>query len=260
MNDNFEHLFVGKKQMYRALRDAGKRHAKPLRNVPWVNFADDGGAIVNVWRHSLRQRGSLIYSDFARKDYRPRNRMRRAKRKELMDVLTKSDGATVRVMLLDERVPRSGLTNGCNFDTSRWLVHNLGDRFELRRGRKGNTKSSCVPVVPEAFGVLNPRKRQRVSEVIERLGYVKRATLARAQYRCEIPGCKDQDQFKRPDVHHITRLGDSGSDHTDNTVALCPACHARIHRGRRAVSVRISKMVERIRFNHLKRRSTRNLH
>jgi hypothetical protein len=258
MDDKFEHLFAGKKQMFRALRDAGKRHAKPLRNVPWVNFADDGGAIVNVWRHSLGQRGGLVYSDFARKDYRPRNRIRRAKRKELMDVLTKSDGATVRVMLLDERVPRSGLTNGCKFDTSRWLVHNLGDRFELRRGRKGKNKSSDVPVVPEAFGVLNPKKRQRVSEIIERLSYVKRATLARAQYQCEIPGCKDQDQFRRPDVHHITRLGDSGSDHTDNTVAVCPACHARIHRGKSAVSERIDRIVESIRYNRLSGQATRS--
>jgi hypothetical protein len=257
MDDEFEHLFVGKKQMYRALRDAGKKDAKPLRNVPWVNFADDGGAIINVWRHSLKKRGSLIYSDFARTDYRPRNRMRRAKRKELMHVLTKSDGATVRVMLLDERVPGSGLTNGCNFDTSRWLVQNLGDRFALRRGRKGKIKSTDVPVVPEAFGVLNPKKRQRISEIIERLRDVKRATLARAQFQCEIPGCKDQDQFKRPDVHHITRLGDSGSDHTDNTVALCPACHARIHRGRRAVSDRINSIVEGIRYKRVSRQSTR---
>jgi hypothetical protein len=252
MDDHFEHLFVGKKQMYRALQDAGKGNAKPLRNVPWVNFADDGGVIINVWRHSLRRRGRLIYSDFARKEYRPRNRIRRAKRKELMDVLTKSDGTTVRVMLLDERVPGSGLTNGCKFDTSWWLVYDLGDRFALHRGRKGKTKSTDVPVVPEAFGVLAPKMRQRVSEVIERLADVKRATLARAKYRCEIPGCKDQSQFKRPDVHHITRLGDSGSDHTDNTVALCPACHARIHRGKHAVSERVGKIVERIRSNRLR--------
>ena len=54
MDDKFAHLFVGKKQMFRTLRDAGKKDAKPLRNVPWVNFANDGGAIINVWRHELQ--------------------------------------------------------------------------------------------------------------------------------------------------------------------------------------------------------------
>jgi hypothetical protein len=252
VEDKFEHLFVGKKPMFRALRDAGKKNARPLRNVPWVNFADDGSAIVNVWRHSLRKRGSLIFSDFARKDYRPRNRYRRAKRTELMDVLLKSGGTAVRVMLLDEHVAGSGRTNGCKFDSFPWLVRDLGDRFQLLRGKNSRFKTASAPLVPEAFGVLSPRRKQWVSEAIERLGRVKRATLVRAQNRCEIPGCKDQDQFKQPDVHHITRLGDFGSDHTDNTVALCPACHARIHRGKNAVSARISKMVEKIRNDRLK--------
>jgi hypothetical protein len=46
----------------------------------------------------------------------------------------------------------------------------------------------------------------------------------RAQYRCEVPGCRDAADFRLPDVHHMTRLGEGGADHTDNTGALCPAC------------------------------------
>jgi hypothetical protein len=253
MNDEFAEMFVGKKAMFRALRDAGKRNAQPLRNVPWVNFADDGGAIVNVWRHSLRKRGNLIFSEFELKNYRPNNRSRRAKRAELMAVLDKLSGATVRVLLLDEKSRRGGLTNGCKFDSSRWLVHELRDRFELHRDRSGGATFANAPVVPRAFGVLTPNRRKLVSETIERLAAVKKATLARAKYRCEIPGCIDESDFARPDVHHITRLGDSGADHTDNTVALCPACHARIHRGKAAVARRMNAIVKKVRRAHLRR-------
>ena len=56
MDDGFAHLFVGKTRMYRALREAGMKEASPQRNVPWVNQSDNGDTIVNVWRHSLRQR------------------------------------------------------------------------------------------------------------------------------------------------------------------------------------------------------------
>ena len=235
MDDGFARLFVGKTTMYKALRNVGMKHAPPQRNVPWVNQADHGDTIVNVWRHSLRAHRGTIYSDFALKKRSTRNPVRRAKREELMRVLSGASGATVRVVLLDERKPRSGLTNGCRYDAVKWSVHDLGDRYELRRGGRGPTEYAGVPIEPGAFSVLNPKKRARVSQQIERLGRVKRATLERAGYRCEIPDCKDSHDFSSPDVHHITRLVNAGSDHTDNTVALCPACHVRIHRGVRRV-------------------------
>jgi hypothetical protein len=257
MDDGFEHLFIGKTRMYEALRKAGVKRAVPQRNVPWVNRADDGDTIINVWRHSLRERRGTIYSDFALKKRVTRNPVRRAKREELMRVLSGASGATVRVVLLDERKPNSGLTNGCKYDPVKWSVHDLGDRYELRRGGRGTTEYLDVPIEPGSFGVLNPRKQQRASQQIERLGRVKRVTLERAGYRCEIPDCKDAHQFVKPDVHHITRLGNAGADHTDNTVALCPACHARIHRGIRSVMDQMEAAVDRIRRQHLKSRSKR---
>ena len=175
-----------------------------------------------------------------------------------MHFLERAPGATVRVVLLDERKPYSGVASGCKCDTVRWSVHDLGDRYELRRGGKGKVEYVGVPVEPGAFGVLNPKKRERVSQQIERLGRVRRATLERAGYRCEIPDCKDRHQFVSPDVHHITRLGDAGSDHTDNTVALCPACHARIHRGIRKVKKLMEAAVDGVKKQHLKLSSKRH--
>ena len=244
MNDDFDDLFIGKKSMFRALRDAGIKRTQPLRNVRWVNTADDGTPIINVWRSSLGRRGSAIYSDFTDKRRRSRSPARQAKRQELLSVLNMATGP-VRVMLLDETT-HSGRTAGCKFDTLLWTVHDLGDRYELRRGRH-DARRTVVPFQPSAFGVLNAKRRTRVSEQIERLSRVRRVTLERARHRCEVPRCKDSPDFAKVDVHHITGLGDAGADHTDNTVALCPACHARVHRGTKRVSARLQAIVEQIR-------------
>jgi predicted HNH restriction endonuclease len=42
-------------------------------------------------------------------------------------------------------------------------------------------------------------------------------------------------------------LGDGGSDHTDNTVALCPACHCRVHRGTTGVKAALERKLLAIR-------------
>jgi hypothetical protein len=249
MNDKFDHLFVAKKSMFGALRDAGLRAAKPQRNVHWVNQADDGATILNVWRHTLRKSGALITSDIIFGNRAELIPSRKRKRDEVREILKEAVGATVRVILLDERVPRQGLTSGCKYDPLLWSVHGGGDRYELRRGGKGRAEYLNVPIVPAAFGVLKPKKRFRVSEQIERLVRVKRETLKRAHNKCEIANCADGRDFTTPDVHHITRLGSLGSDHTDNTVALCPACHARVHRGIMDVRVRLEAAVEEIRRN-----------
>jgi hypothetical protein len=251
-DDGFNHLFSDTKPMYEALRDAGWRTAPPQRNVRWVNHADDGVTIFNVWRHSLDKRGSRIYSAFISKSRAERSPSRKRKRDELLKVLQQANGATVRAILLDEKIPKSGRVSGSQCDPLMWSVHDTGDRFELRRGGKGSVEYRGVPIDPDAFGALKPKRRTQVSERIERLGKVQSATLERAGHKCEIPECKDWPQFVSPDVHHITRLGDSGSDHTDNTVALCPACHVRAHRGIKSVRMRLEAAVEKVRNSRLK--------
>jgi len=253
VNDEFDWLFDGKGPMFEALRKGGKRRAAALRNVPWVNWADDGDIIINVWRSSLLSRGSTIYSDFARKKRNIRNPARRAKREALMSALKHAKGKSVRVVLLDERKAGSGLTSGCKFDSVRWVVRDVGDRYNLIRGRRSAISAPEAPLLPKGFGAMSPRKRKVMSEHIERLAAVKRGTLRRAGHRCEIPDCDDQHDYQSLDVHHITRLGDKGADHTDNTVALCPAHHTRVHRGVFSVRQHMEQIVER-----LARRRTRS--
>jgi hypothetical protein len=141
-HDGFDHLFPAPKLMYEALRDAG-RSAKPQRNVQWVNAADNGDMVFNVWRHSLRKRGTKIYSAFIRKNRVEHNPSRKRKRDKLLEVLQQANGATVRVILLDEKIPESGVVRGNQFDPMRWSVHDFGDRYELRCACRNRLNASA---------------------------------------------------------------------------------------------------------------------
>jgi hypothetical protein len=79
---------------------------------------------------------------------------------------------------------------------------------------------------------------------------------AELEHHCEISGCTDEVDFERMDVHHLTALGSGGSDHTDNTVALCPACHSRVHRGIMNVKAALEKKLLEIRKRRARRSKT----
>lgn len=107
------------------------------------------------------------------------------------------------------------------------------------------------PESPIAYGTLTPRRKRAVSERIERDPRVRELTLARAGNRCEISDCRDYVDFVTLDVHHITYLGHGGADHTDNTAALCPACHLRVHRGNQKVASVLNRKLELLRNSRL---------
>ncbi len=78
-----------------------------------------------------------------------------------------------------------------------------------------------------------PGKRLAQSSVYERNPYVVTAALRRANGRCQL--CEQEAPFKKPDgepyleVHHIIWLSKGGEDTLENTVALCPNCHRKMH-------------------------------
>lgn len=237
----------GNKPVYMALRDAGFSGAQPRRNIPWITVADNGTTIMNVWRRQLEKRGS---QDLAIIDARNWDRPSRAehKRKAVVEGLAALDGRSVRVVLLEERVPKSRRQTGARYDAdAEWLVEDTGEEFLLWRARPPLESGAPVPTNPIAFGHLTPDRKEVVSRRIERDFRVRQLTLDRASNRCEIKGCGDAKDFATIDVHHITRLGDGGADHTDNTVALCPACHLRLHRGNLTVREKMEREVEKIR-------------
>ena len=91
--------------------------------------------------------------------------------------------------------------------------------------------------IPKPLGNKKPKKlKGPITIQIERDLKVVQYTLQQANGVCEL--CEKPAPFYRTtnnqpylEVHHIVRLSDGGPDTPDNTVALCPNCHRRIHFG-----------------------------
>lgn len=232
----------GTQRLYQALRDAGIP-ADPQRNVPWINTTPDGAVVLNVWRRYLEVRGNKIVADIDARKWE-RGRIAKSKARAVVNGLEQSDGAVIRVVVIEEHPLISRKCIGARCDSSWWLVKDTGTDFRLWRGRKPRRPS--IPATPTDFGHVAPIRRERVSTQIERDPLVKCLTLERAGNRCEISGCRDNIDFRMPEVHHVTHLGAGGADHTYNTVALCPACHARVHRGTAAIQQRLKVALSRI--------------
>lgn len=80
-----------------------------------------------------------------------------------------------------------------------------------------------------------PERSMATISIFNRSSKVKNDTLKRAKGICEF--CKKDAPFttksgkKYLEVHHVISLSDNGSDKLDNTLALCPNCHMRLHHG-----------------------------
>lgn len=79
-----------------------------------------------------------------------------------------------------------------------------------------------------------PKKVARTSFVFKRDPYVAGHAKRRADGRCDLcskpaPFVFDGEPFL--ECHHVVPLSDGGTDTIDNTVALCPNCHRRMHLG-----------------------------
>jgi hypothetical protein len=241
-------LPLGTDAMYIAMRNAGISSAVPLRNVSWINRADDGTVVFSAWRRQMEQRAGTLVAVIDAREWRSENGIRERKRRDVVSGLTAADGQLIRVIVLDEKVPKSRQTSGARYDADAlWLVEDTGDEFLLWRGKAPIDSGPPIPASPQAYGHLSPDRKEVISRRIERDSRVRTITLARASNRCEIVGCMLWAEFVSVDVHHIATLGSGGADHTDNTVALCPACHAKVHRGRADVRADIQREIEKLR-------------
>ncbi|CEQ29970.1 HNH endonuclease [[Clostridium] sordellii] len=78
-----------------------------------------------------------------------------------------------------------------------------------------------------------PGTRNTVSETYNRNAYVVEYTRRRANGICEL--CGKEAPFKNSkgepylEVHHIVWLSKGGDDTIENTAALCPNCHRKMH-------------------------------
>lgn len=80
---------------------------------------------------------------------------------------------------------------------------------------------------------LNPSSRRTISQTYERNPYVTEYAKRRAKGICEL--CEQEAPFKTKqnepylETHHIEWLSNGGADTIENTVALCPNCHKKMH-------------------------------
>lgn len=80
----------------------------------------------------------------------------------------------------------------------------------------------------------NETIQQKKVHVRKRSDAIKAYAHKRAAGVCELCGMPEPFQAKSGnalDVHHLLRLSDGGPDHPEHVAAICPNCHARIHRG-----------------------------
>ena len=77
------------------------------------------------------------------------------------------------------------------------------------------------------------RCRQSISNQFERNEYISEYSRRKANGKCLL--CKSNAPFKNKngepylEIHHIKWLANGGKDNLENTVALCPNCHKKMH-------------------------------
>jgi 5-methylcytosine-specific restriction protein A len=105
-----------------------------------------------------------------------------------------------------------------------------------KRIKKNNklTADELLEKIKSKKGSRKPGKRPTRSNYFQRDENIILYSLLRAQGICEL--CDKSAPFLKPDgegfleVHHIQHLANNGDDSIENTVALCPNCHRKMHK------------------------------
>ena len=99
------------------------------------------------------------------------------------------------------------------------LVRRLSDRELVKRAANMKSRAGC---------------RRATTDLYEKNVYVAELARRKAKGVCQL--CEQpapfKDRYGKPylETHHIVWLSEGGEDTIDNTVALCPNCHARMHK------------------------------
>jgi 5-methylcytosine-specific restriction protein A len=116
------------------------------------------------------------------------------------------------------------------------LVHKMSDQQILTLAKQAPSK---------------PGRREVVTPQIQRNEYVAEHALRRAKGICQL--CEKVAPFKKKksgepylEVHHVIWLSKGGDDTIENTVALCPNCHRKMHSLNLAVDQK--RLLERVKI------------
>ena len=104
---------------------------------------------------------------------------------------------------------------------------------QIEEGIEGYLQQKATGATGAAGSGGSPVRRSILTNGFVRSSEVVRITKARAKGFCELCGqpAPFEDRKGEPylEAHHITWLSRDGADDTDNTAALCPNCHTKMH-------------------------------
>ena len=109
----------------------------------------------------------------------------------------------------------------------------LQKKESLARDKAEQLSDAQLKAKAEEAQTSQPKERTVKSRTYERNAYVSEYAKRRAAGRCQL--CNNSapflDKRGKPflETHHIVWLSKGGSDTIDNTVALCPNCHRKMH-------------------------------
>ena len=111
-----------------------------------------------------------------------------------------------------------------------------GDEEELKEQAEKESESLSDSELYEKAnqqGTAKPKERATTISTYVRNTYVAEASKRRAKGICQLCGnpapFNDKNGNPYLESHHIIWLSEGGSDVLDNTVALCPNCHKKMH-------------------------------
>ena len=111
----------------------------------------------------------------------------------------------------------------------------LAKTLEKRIKKNQNlTADELLEKIKSKKGSRKPGKRPTRSNYFQRDENIILYSLLRAKGICEL--CEEPAPFVKSDgegfleVHHIQHLANNGDDSIENTVALCPNCHRKMHK------------------------------
>lgn len=135
-------------------------------------------------------------------------------------------------------------------DTLAEYIHKIDRKQDLEtKTAESGQKFSVQRLVEnaEVSSERNPEAKMREVKQYERSKSVSEHTKQRANGYCEL--CRKRapflDKNGEPylEIHHIKWLSDGGADSIQNTVALCPNCHRKMHNVPEEADIRYLKNI-----------------
>lgn len=165
--------------------------------------------------------------------------------------LTISYYATLREGANRTPEPRMGLTDLITYmsvgdeilftrDENTIFIYNLSNLEDLDNNESENEESLCsqinIDLLRDRASNINTRPNQesRTINSYPRNSILRAYIKERSNYSCEMPNCdyvgfEKENGQKYIEVHHVEPLFEGGEDSMQNTAALCPTCHRKLH-------------------------------